>query len=324
MGRPVAVFTDPDDIDPEPGVRLLTEAGFEVRIAGSRDPDAVAALAADAVARIDGPLLDRLPSLRILATMSAGYDMVDTEAARERGLWVTNLPDSATEDVAAHALASALALVRGLPQADAAVRTGGWSTDFRELPRRTSELTLGLIGMGRIARVLARYAAPLFGRVAAYDPRAPADRWPGGVERLGLHELPTAADVLSLHCPLTEETRGITDSALLERMRPGSWLVNVSRGELVDTPALLAALDTGRLSGAALDVFPVEPPPPHDPLRTHPRLLLSPHSAYRTDASLRSYAAKPAENILAWHRTGTPLTPVVTPETQTRAEGAHP
>ncbi|MDJ1137275.1 C-terminal binding protein [Streptomyces iconiensis] len=328
MAKPVVAFTDVDDLDPEPGVRLLADAGFEVRVVRSRDPDVIAASAAGAVAlvvgyaRIDAKLLDRLPSLRILATMSAGYDMVDTAAACERGLWVTHLPDSATEDVAAHALASALALVRGLAHADAAVRSGGWSADFRELPRRTGELTLGLVGMGRIARVLARYAAPLFGRVAAHDPRASASGWPEGVDRLGLDALLESSDVLSLHCPLTEDTHGLVDGALLSRMRPGSWLVNVSRGELVEPHALLDALDSGRLSGAALDVFPVEPPEARDPLRTHPRLLLSPHSAFRSGASLRAYAVKPAENILAWHRTGAPLTPVVTPAPGARAEGA--
>ncbi|MFD6040206.1 C-terminal binding protein [Streptomyces koyangensis] len=317
MKRPVAVITDTEELDPGPGMRLLADAGFEVRVAGSRDPDAVAAAAHDAVAlvvgyaRVDGALLDRTPQVRMVATMSAGYDMIDTAEAARRGLWVANLPDSATEDVAVHALAQALALTRRLPQADALVRAGGWSADLAEVPRRASEMTLGLVGFGRIARALARFAAPLFGRVAAHDPQA-AD-WPEGVESLGLDALVEAADVLSLHVPSLPGTRGMVDAALLGRMRPGSMVVNVARGDLVDPGALLAALDSGRLSGAALDVFPVEPPAADDPLRSHPRLLRSPHSAFLSDASLRAYATEPARNVIAWWTTGRPRTPVVTP-----------
>ena len=154
------------------------DAGFDTRVVGSRDPEAIADAARDAVslivgyAQVDAALLDRLPGLRMLATMSAGFDMIDTVEARRRGLWVSNLPHAATEDVAVHALASALSLVRALPQADATVRGGGWNTEFAELPCRAGELTLGLLGFGRIARVLARIAAPVFGRVAAYDPHA--------------------------------------------------------------------------------------------------------------------------------------------------------
>ena len=319
MSRPLVVFTDPEELDVGPGARLLADAGFDTRVVGSRDPDAIAAVARDAVALIvgyapvDAGLLDRLPGVGMLATMSAGYDMIDTAQAWRRGLWVSNLPHAATEDVAVHALAGALSLVRALPQADATVRGGGWNTEFAEVPRRAGELTLGLLGFGRIARALARIAAPVFGRVAAYDPHADGAGWPDGVERLSLDELVAASDVLSLHTPLTPQTRGMVEAALLARMRPGAFLVNVARGELVDTAALLAALDSGRLGAAALDVFPVEPPPLDDPLRSHPRIQLSPHSAYLSDASQRAYVCAPAENVIAWHRTGRPLTPVVDP-----------
>lgn len=324
--RPVAVITETEELDPEPGLRLLSEAGFDARFVGSRDPEAIvaAAHAADALivgyARIDAALLDRLPKVRMLATMSAGYDMIDTAEAARRGLWVSNLPNSATEDVAVHALAQALALTRRLPQADAVVRGGGWSNDFTEVPRRTSELTLGLVGFGRVARSLARIAAPLFGRVLAHDPHA-AD-WPEGVERADLDTLVAEADVLSLHTPSTPQTKGMVNAALLARTRPGSILVNVSRGDLVDPVALLAALDSGHLAGAGLDVFPTEPPAAGDRLRSHPRLLLSPHSAFLTDASLRAYVTEPARNVIAWWTTGRPHTPVVTPDATTTTQGA--
>lgn len=317
MARPVAVITDTEELDPEPGVRLLTEAGFTVRVAGSRDPGVIAEAAHDADALIvgyahaDAALLDRLPRLRMIATMSAGFDMVDTAEAARRGLWVANLPHSATEDVAVHAFAQALALIRRLPQADAVVRGGGWSGDFTEVPRRASELTLGLYGFGRIARTLARVAAPVFGRVLAHDPNA--GEAPEGVELTDPATLVAESDVLSLHTPSTPLTRGMVDADLLSRIRPGALLVNVSRGDLIDPEALLAALDGGHLAGAALDVFPAEPPAMGDRLRTHPRLLLSPHSAFLSDASLRAYVTEPARNVVAWWTTGRPNTPVVTP-----------
>ncbi|MER5946511.1 C-terminal binding protein [Streptomyces sp. NPDC001904] len=329
MTRPVVVITDTAELDPGPGLRLLAEAGFEARLVGSRDPEVIAAAAHDAVAlivgyaRIDAALLDRLPTVRMLATMSAGIDMIDVPEAERRGLWVANLPDAATEDVAVHALAQALALVRRLPQADTLVRGGGWSDDFTEVPRRASELTLGLLGFGRIARTFARIAAPLFGRVLAHDPHATDG--PAGVELTDLDTLIADADVLSLHIPSTPRTQGMIDGPLLARMRPGSVLVNVARGDLVDPGALLTALDRGPLAGAALDVFPTEPPAADDPLRTHPRLLLSPHSAFLTDASLHAYATDPARNVIAWWTTGRPHTPVVGPDpATTTAPGTTP
>ncbi|MFC8230122.1 C-terminal binding protein [Streptomyces sp. NPDC057287] len=328
MARPVAVITDTEELDPAPGVQLLADGGFEVRVVNSRDPERIAAAAHDAVAlvvgyaRVDAALLDRLPGVRIVATMSAGHDMVDTAEAARRGIWVTNLPHAATEDVAVHALASSLSLTRRLPQADAVVRSGGWNEDFAEVPRRASEMTLGLVGFGRIARTFARLAAPVFGRITAYDPHAGDADGPEGVERLGLDELVEQADILSLHTPSTPATRGMADAALFARMRPGGLLVNVSRGDLVDPGALLDALDSGHLAGAALDVFPVEPPAPDDRLRTHPRLQLSPHSAFLTDTSLRAYILEPARNVLAWWTTGRPHTPVVVPDAQ--ADGSQP
>ncbi|MEU9203457.1 C-terminal binding protein [Streptomyces sp. NPDC048332] len=318
MVRPVAVVTETEELDPEPGLELLTGAGFDARFVGSRDPDAIAAAAHDAdalivgYARVDAALLDRLPGVRMIATMSAGHDMVDTAEAARRGLWVSNLPDSATEEVAVHALAQALALTRRLPQADAVVRGGHWNSDFTETPRRVSELTLGLVGFGRIARTLARIAAPLFGRIVAHDPHA--TDWPDGVASADLDTVIAQADIISLHTPSTPRTRGMVNAPLLARMRPGSLLVNVSRGDLVDTDALLAALDSGHIGGAALDVFPTEPPAADDPLRHHPRLLLSPHSAFLSDASLRSYVTGPAHNVIAWWTTGRPNTPVVVPD----------
>jgi len=166
------------------------------------------------------------------------------------------------------------------------------------VPPRLSELTLGLFGLGKIAQQLARMAGPLVARVVAYDPFL-GEGWPEPVERLERPEdLVAAADILSLHAPATEATRGLVDAALLARMQPGSYLVNVARGTLVVNDDLVAALDAGQLRGAFLDVTDPEPLPADSALRHHPRVQLSPHTASRSAATLRAYAMLPAEAVL--------------------------
>ena len=314
IGRPVAVYSDWGEIDMTPGVRMLEDAGWEVRTVGSTDAEAIAAGAADATALCLGyasvgrELLARLERLRIVATLSAGWDMVDVDAAAERGVWVATIPDAAVDEVASHALALALALVRHLPWTDRDVRAGSWVLAVDDPPRVPRALTFAVLGVGRIGRRTAELAGGVFGRVAGHDPYVPADRWPAGVQRLGLDELLAQADVLSLHLPLTRESEQLVDAALIARMRRGASLVNVSRGGLVDHAALLAALDAGQLAGAGLDVLDVEPPPADHPVLHHPRVLITPHAAFLSDRSLDAYPRRQAENVLAWQRTGRPLT----------------
>lgn len=316
MSRPVAVYTDADDVDLSPGSRMLEDAGFEVRMVGSRDPERIATLAADAVAllagyaTIDASLLSRLPAVRMIATQSAGYDMVDVRAAAQRGIWVANIPDGAVEEVAVHALAMALSLLRRLPMLDRQVRTGGWPTAVDERFIRPSTATFGVLGCGRIGQHAAAVAAPLFGTVIGHDPYVPDQQWPETVHRVGLPDLLRRSDVLSLHLPLTDDTVGILDAEALALMRPGAVLVNVSRGRLIDPSALRDALDSGRLAGAALDVLGPEPPSAGEPLLTHPRTLVTPHVAYLSEQSQHDYVTRQAANVIAWWRTGRPNTPV--------------
>jgi phosphoglycerate dehydrogenase-like enzyme len=308
---PLAVYTDVVDVDPGPGIRILKEGGFDVRIVDSADPAAIAAGAAGAAAlligysRVDGALLDALPEVGLVATQSVGFDMVDLGAAREHGVWVSNVPAAATEEVAVHALAMALALLRGLPFLDRDVRDGRWQADALPL-RRPSETTLGILGLGRIGRRLAGLAQDTFGRVIGHDPVLGADAWPDGVERTGLDAVLRESDVVSLHLPLSADTEHLIDAAALERMRPGAQLVNVSRGALIDPAALLDALDRGHVGGAALDVLEREPPDPADPLLRHPRTLVTPHAAYYSDRAARAYVEDQARNAVAWLRDGRP------------------
>jgi D-3-phosphoglycerate dehydrogenase len=318
---PLAVYTDVVEVDPAPGIELLEAAGFTVRVLDTTDHAVIAREAADAAVllngytQVDAALLAALPRLELVATQSVGFDMVDLDAARERGIWVSNVPAAATEEVAVHAFAMGLSLLRGLPFLDRAVRAGRWAAD--ELPlRRPSDTTLGILGLGRIGRRVAGLAQGTYGRVAGYDPVA--DGWPEGVERLGLEEVLAVSDVVSLHLPLSAGTEHLLDAAALASMRPGAHVVNVSRGALIDAAALLEALDSGRLGGAALDVLAVEPPDPADPLLHHPRVLVTPHAAYYSDRAARAYVVDQARNAVAWLQDGRPRDVVVTPARSAR------
>lgn len=314
MNRPIAVYTDIVETDPQPGIDALEEAGFEVRVADTADPDAIAAIAegADALligySPIDRELIARLSNLKIIATQSVGFDMVDAEAATERGIWLTNVPAAATEEVATHAFAMAMAMLRGLPFLDRDVRAGIWD-GTRERLRRPSETTVGVVGLGRIGTRFAELVRPVVGRVVGYDP---FQAGPEGVEQLGLDEVLEVSDVVSLHMPLTDDTHQMLDRRRLALMPGGAFVINVSRGGLIDHDALLEMLDTGRLGGAGLDVLPQEPPQPGDRIVGHPRLLLSPHAAYLSASTERDYVLHQAQNVIRWHTEGRPDSAVIT------------
>jgi phosphoglycerate dehydrogenase-like enzyme len=314
--RHIAAFTDWDDLDIGPAVAILEAAAWEVRLIGSRDPDRVAELAADADALCVGyvpvtaELLDRLPSLSIIATSSAGFDTIDVEAASARGIWVANLPALATEEVAVHTLTLALSLTREIPRMTREVRCGEWSLSGQPLPRSTQEMTFGLLGLGRIGTRVAQLASGFFPRIVAHDPALDAAQTLDPVELVDRKSLLSRADVLSLHLPHRLGAPPEIDRAALDVMRPGAFLINTSRGALIDVEALLQALESGKVAGAALDVLDAEPPPAHHPLVNHPRVIVTPHAAFLSARTMRRYPQAQAENLLAWARSGRPLTPV--------------
>ena len=177
--------------------------------------------------------------------------------------------------------------------------------------RRPSALTLGIVGLGRIGGALARIAAPVFGRILACDPYLPVSDWPEGVQAMDLEGLFRQSDAISLHVPLVGETLDLVDHRYLSIMPKGSYIVNTSRGRVVNLDHLLQALDSGRLAGAALDVLPEEPPPADHPVLRHPAILLSPHSAYYSVEAERELRRKVANNIISWASTGRPTYVVV-------------
>lgn len=316
MSAPLALYVDPEGMDLPIG--LLSGAGFVPRIASPHSEAELIEVVRATQPRallvsylpVSDAVLAAAPELGIVSVGAVGYDCVDVEAATRRGIWVTNVPDAATDEVATHALSMALALVRHLPFLDRHVRAGGWEYDATGVPRPIGELTLGIVGLGRIGRRLAELAHGLFGAVVGCDPLLAKPQWPAAVRRMELEECLGCSDVLSLHVPLSAETTRLLHARTLRLLPSGAFVVNVSRGGLIDRDALVAALDSGALAGAALDVADPEPPAAEDPLRQHPRVLLTPHAAFYSERALKNYALMQAANVIAWHHEGTPNTPV--------------
>lgn len=300
MPAPLVVFTDVTDLSIEPARAILTEAGYDTEVLDlvhSPDiPDTATAAVGLVVgwAQVTAEVMDAFPQLRVLATYSVGTDMIDLDAAAARGIEVINLAGVATEEVATHALGLILTEERGLHRMHSAVAAGGWLDDIEFMPRRLSELTLGLYGLGRIGTHLAEIAQPIFGSVITHDPFV--DSHPT-IELVDADELLARSDVLSLHVPSTETTRGMVNAEFLAALKPDCTLINVSRGDLIDEPALAHALRTDALRGYATDVLIGDPPPTDNELRAS-RAFITPHAAFMSETSLRGYLEKPAHNVV--------------------------
>jgi D-3-phosphoglycerate dehydrogenase len=239
--------------------------------------------------------LDRLPSLAVVATCSVGYDHIDTDAAAERGVWACNVPDYCVEEMADSSLALLLGLMRGIVTLDRGVRAGGWDHTVAGPLRTFAGTRLAVIGFGRIGRALATRALALGFEVWAVDPHLPDEAIAGyGVRRASLEEALESCETFSLHCLLTPETRGLIGAAELARMPRGALLVDTARAALVDFEAVLEALDSGQLGGAAFDVLPVEPPGPNAPAPERPTLIVNPHAAWYSPATEHEAYRRPA------------------------------
>jgi D-3-phosphoglycerate dehydrogenase len=244
--------------------------------------------------------------LGLVSRIGAGFDTVDIAACTKHGVWVANSPDYGVGEVATHALSLALALVRNVTGFNRDVKAGTWHYLSSGSLRRASEMTLGIVGLGRIGKRMAHISRNTFKRVIACDPYLIDGDFPAYVERADLVALFEESDVVSLHAPLNDETCGMIDERVLRRMRPGSFLVNTARGAVVTIDHLLDALDSGILAGAGLDVLPVEPPPPGSRLLGNPKVILTPHAAFFSEQSEIELRRKAAQNIVTWAKTGRP------------------
>lgn len=314
------VATDPGDL-PRPAVEELRRRGHDVEVLeAGLDPLAAADRAADALVILCGIVgvpaaaIERLRATRLVMRCGAGVDTVDIAAAARRGIWVANVPDYCMDEVADHTLLLLLAAMRRLRHMTQQVAEGRWLDLELPVVRRLSGRTLGLVGVGRIGERVATRASGFGLRVVAHDPRLDTERAAAlGIEAVDLPVLLSASDVVSLHLPLTQDTRHLLGAETFALMRPGTVLVNTSRGGLVDLDALRAALESGVVAAAGLDVLDGEPQPPLDhPLLADPRVIVTPHVAFYSvdaQADLGRRVADEVERVLA----GQPPTSLVPP-----------
>jgi D-3-phosphoglycerate dehydrogenase len=304
MSRQTVLLTDrawPDDTIER---SILEAAGFEV-VAGPADPasvEAIDVLVAEhqpaaivtCWATVSAAAIASSAPLRIIARMGVGLDNIAVPAATERGVQVTNVPDYCVQEVSDHAVALALAWTRGLISADREVHAGRWNPAGARL-RRLSTLTCGVVGFGRIGRATAAKLHALGARVVISDPHPPAHT--DALQVLPLDELLSASDVVVLHAPIIPQTHHLIGARELALLPPGAFLINVSRGGLVDTDALAKALHSDHLGGAGLDVLEEEPTVPAT-LLDHPGVIITPHIAFSSDASVVDLRRSAAEEVV--------------------------
>lgn len=249
-------------------------------------------------------VLAQLPRLRCVGVLATGYNVVDVAAAAERDVAVTNVPNYGTASVAQSAIAHLLHMCHHVAEHSEAVRAGRWSENpdwcFWDYPLvELDGRTMGIVGLGRIGSQAARLAAALGMRVLAYDVSPPAEL-PEGVSMVDLETLFRESDAISLHCPLTPQTQGLVNRERLALMKPTAFLINTSRGPLVDEQALADALNEGRIAGAGLDVLSEEPPPRDHPLLAARNCYITPHIAWATRAARQRLMAIAVENVRAF------------------------
>jgi D-3-phosphoglycerate dehydrogenase / 2-oxoglutarate reductase len=277
-------FTDPQQsIETDVFNRSGLDINF-VRAEPGTDRDlALLAPQADALlvqfAQVRKELIDTLQNCKVISRYGIGVDMIDLEAAAARGIPVANVPDFCIDEVSTQTIGFLIDVNRHTRELDEYVRTGGWG--HRPVPvaapRRLAGQVIGIVGLGAIGREVARKAAALGLHVLAHDPYL--ESAPTGVTLVDLDTLLQSSDYVTLHCPLVPQTRGLINAAAIAQMKPTAYLLNLSRGPVVDQDALLAALTDGSIAGAAVDVLTTEPPAVDDPLLRLPNLVVTPHSS---------------------------------------------
>jgi len=288
---------------------VLSNAGMQLVDANRCDDDELSALGAQGILlgafqKLDRGRLTRLSECKGIVRVGIGVDNIDLQAAKQAHIIVCNVPDYCIEEVAVHVLACSLALMRGISYWDRSVRSGTWRGKHPPSLRRPSTSTLGIIGFGQIGKILEDRANRIFGSIKIYDPW-----YKHGSHAVGpntqfvsqLDELLRQADVASVHVPLTPDTKDMLGEAQLRNMKTGAFVINASRGGIINVSALLRLIRDGRIAGAALDTFTTEPLPSDDELLGEDRILLSPHIAWKSqeaETELRRGSAEEMVRIL--------------------------
>lgn len=306
MKRVLALVNEKENINYR---TILADHGIETVFLESSDRDEIVNAAKDVEAVIfastvfDEELFSRLPRLKLISRRGIGIDTVDIEAATRHGVRVCNCQSYGSRDVAQHTVALLLSLIHRIPLYDSRMRCN--IQGYADIPMacRLGEKTVGIIGCGRISKAVARVLTAFGTEVLVYDPFVKDTE---GVRRVDLDELLRCSDIISLNAPLTDATRHMINRETISKMKKGAMLVNTSRGALVDESALIEALETGRLSGAALDVFESEPLDPSSRLLTLDNAVLTPHVAWRSAEAVRDLDVEVTGNVIDFFE-GRPL-----------------
>jgi D-3-phosphoglycerate dehydrogenase len=304
MTRPIIAVTDSvfPSLDPamaalarlEPQIRMAKSVAAEDILAVARDADAILVT----YAKLPGELLRQLTRCKAIGRFGLGVDNIDIKAAAELSIAVTYVPDYCMHEVSDHALALLLALARKIPLSNKLVQAGRWEMPAVVPLRRLAGQVLGLIGFGNIARALVPRAKAFGLTVIAHDPYASKDLFTAAaVESVSFEALLARSDFISVHAPLTSTTRGLLDAAAFAQMKKGAMIVNTARGPLIDERALIAALDSGHVGGAALDVAAIEPLAKDSPLLGRDNLILTPHTAFYSVEALEELQTKCAADV---------------------------
>ncbi len=315
MSQFKVVITDFGAPDSDLEEAELRASGLDVTLVrlNTRVPEEISRHAADAngllvgFAQINRQVIEHLDRCQVISRYGIGVDMVDLEAATERGILVCNVPDYCIQEVSTHTIAFLLCLNRHIRYHDRNVRSGKWQSRLWGPPARLQGQVLGLVGLGNIGRAVARQAQGMGLRVLTYDPyvaQEEADRL--SVELVNLEDLLRRSDYVSLHCPLTEETHHMIGQAQLELMKPSAFLINMARGPVVDQPALYQALVKHTIKGAALDVFEQEPPSPDEPLFQLENVICTPHMSSWSAESSAQLRQDTARNVVTVLNGGVP------------------
>ena len=302
MGKIKLVISDCDHGTVEVEKKVFEEAGFDWELFDCKSEDEVIEQCAGAAgilsqyAPIKARAIASLPGLKVLSRYGVGVDNLDLEAASRAGVAVCNVPDYCQDDVSTHAFALLLDLVRKVTRLAVDTASEGWDFRIAGSVPRTEGKTLGLLGFGAIGRMVARKALGFNMKILAYDPYIKSTEM--DVTLVGLDELLSQSDFLSIHAPLTAETEKVINAESISRMKDGAYLVNTSRGALVDEKALADALKSGKLAGAGLDVLTSEPPEKDNPLLGLENIVVTPHSSFFSNESFDELKEKAARNMV--------------------------
>jgi D-3-phosphoglycerate dehydrogenase len=304
MSRPLIAVTDSPFPSLDPAKAALKRVDPELRMARSPSADDILAVARDAdailvtYAKLPGELLRQLTRCKAIGRFGLGVDNIDVKAAAELGITVTYVPDYCMHEVSDHAMALVLALARKIPLSNTLVQAGRWDMPAVVPIHRLAGRVLGLVGFGNIPRALAPKAKAFGLRVVAHDPYvSPAALAAAEVEGVSFERLLEISDFVSIHAPLLPGTRGLFSAEVFRKMKKGAVVINTARGPLLDEDALIAALDSGQLGGAALDVVAVEPLPKDSRLLGRDNLILTPHTAFYSVEALEELQTKCASDV---------------------------